>query len=221
MEDNKLIIPVDNEHSALRLTVVLTFIGVWIVSFILLSILIPNEGLSLLAILLGFGISYGLTALLERVLKHRWPSGRIVEINQESIKLVKRAELQHEMLSEDPVNTLFWTFKISKRARVPKGWSMLACALEYENDYLSVYTFMSPSQLESFDMARHFKKLISQRKGKRDADAHEDLRLAGEQRRLREAENHRWMYGAEMTPDDFIAYMTRLKNQFPEWMPVT
>ena len=48
----------------------------------------------------------------------------------------------------------------------------------------------------------------------------EDLRLAGEQRRLRDAENHRWMFGAEMTPPDFITYLTRLNTQFPEWMPV-
>ena len=70
-------------------------------------------------------------------------------------------------------------------------------------------------------MADQFKKLIAKRKGKSEDDAREDLRLAGEQRRLRDAENHRWMFGAEMTPTDFITYITRLKTQFPEWMPAT
>ncbi|MFN8450305.1 MAG: hypothetical protein U0521_17390 [Anaerolineae bacterium] len=85
---------------------------------------------------------------------------------------------------------------------------MLACALQFESSYLTVYTFMSPSH-ESFSLsAGQFKKLISQRKGKREDDMREDLRLAGEQRRLRDAENHRWMYGAEMTPSDFTTYLT-------------
>ncbi len=218
---DSLTIPVDREHSAMRLVVVLTFIGVWIGSFIILSAVIPNEGLSLLAILIGFGIAYGATALLERYLKTRWPSGRIVHIANDGVKLKQRETLQQEMLYEDPVSALFWSFKITKRARVAKGWSMLACALEFEGQYLTVYTFASPSQLESYDMAPHFKKLIAKRKGKNPDDAREDLRIAGEQRRLRDAENHRWMSGAEMTLPDFITYVTRIKSQFPEWMPVT
>ena len=203
----------------MRLTVVLTFIGVWVVGFLIFSVVIPNDGFSLIAVLLGFGAAYGVTALLERYLKTRWPSGRVVQIDKDGVKVLKKSVLQQEMLSEDPVNTHFWTFKISKRARVPKGWSMLACALEYENEYLTVYTFMSPNQLSTFEMAEQFKKLIAKRKGKSKEDAREDLRIAGEQRRLRDAENHRWMFGAEMTPSDFITYITQLKTQFPEWIP--
>ena len=202
----------------MRLTIVVTFIGVWIVGFFLFSVLIPNDGFSLIAVLLGFAVAYGITALLERYLKTRWPSGRVVQIDKDGVKVLKKSTLQQEMLSEDPVNTHFWTFKISKRARVPKGWSMLACALEYENEYLTVYTFMSPNQLSTLETAEQFKKLIAKRKGKSQEDAREDLRIAGEQRRLRDAENHRWMFGAEMTPSDFISYITRIKTQFPEWM---
>lgn len=213
-------IPVDREHGALRLAVVVIFVAAWAVSFIVLSAVIPNEGFSLLAVLVGFGIAYGVTALTERVLKTRWPSGRVVEVDKGGVKLMLRGKLQQEMMSEDPVSTVLWTFKISKRARVPKGWSMLACGLEYEGQYLTVYTFMSPSQLEGYEMAEQHKKLIAKRKGKSDADAREDLRVAGEQRRLRDAENNRWMFGAEMTPPDFITFVSRIKNQFPEWMPV-
>ncbi len=97
---------------------------------------------------------------------------------------------------------------------------MLACALEFENKSLTVYSFMSPAQVENFSMASQFKKLIAQRKGKKDEPVREDLRLAGEQRRLRDAENFRWLAGVEMTPADFETYITRLKTQYPEWMPV-
>jgi hypothetical protein len=213
-------IPVDREHGALRLVVVLVFVAVWVASFLILSTVISNTGLSLLAVLLGFGIAYGITALLERVLKKRWPSGRVVQIDRDGVKLRLRDKLQQEMMSEDPVSAVLWTFKISKRARVPKGWSMMAVALEYEGQYLTVYTFMSPSQVESYELGEQHKKLIAKRKGKSDADAREDLRVAGEQRRLRDAENNRWMFGAEMTPPDFMAYVNRIQNQFPEWMPV-
>lgn len=217
--ESTLTIPVDREHSAMRLTIVLAFIAIWIVGFILASVLIPNEGLSLLAVIIGFAIAYGSTALLERFLKTRWPSGRIVQIDRGGVKLIKRSVLQQEMLSEDPVETRLWSFKITKRARVPKGWSMLACALEYENQYLTVYTFMSPSEVEKLSLGSNFKVLIGKRKGTSDADAREDLRIAGEQRRLRDAENHRWMFGAEMIPADFTTYLTRIKSQFPEWTP--
>ena len=155
----------------MRLAIVLTFIAVWIVGFIIFSYVIPNEGFSLLAVLLGFALAYGVTALLERYLKTRWPSGRVVQVDKDGVKILYKSKQQHEMLSEDPVNTHFWTFKISKRARVPKGWSMLACALEYENEYLTVYTFMSPNQLSTLESADDFKKLIAKRKGKSQDDA--------------------------------------------------
>lgn len=219
--EDQLIIPVDKEHGAIRLTVVFVFIAVWIISFLIISAVLGSSGLGLLSILLGFPIAYGVTALFERFLKQRWPSGRVVEVDRQGVRLIHRAKLQQEILSEDPASALLWTFKITRRARVPKGWSMLACALQHENNHLTVYTFMSPSQIQAFSMAGSFKKLIGKRKNKDSEEMREDLRLAGEQRRLRDAENHRWMFGAEMTPPDFIAYLARLNDQFSEWMPVT
>lgn len=218
--EDRLVIPVDSEHSAIRLTIVFVFIVVWIVSFFVVSTIIANDGISLLAVLAGFPIAYGVTALLERFLKRRWPSGRVVQIDRTGVKTIQRSTVQTEILSEDPATTLFWTFKISRRARVPKGWSMLACSLQYENNFLTVYTFMSPSQVESLDSAAQFKKLAATRRSSRMSSGPLPLRVAGEQRRLRDAETHRWMYGAEMAPSDFIAYLSRLKTQFPEWMPV-
>lgn len=217
---DQLIIPVDREHGAIRLTVVVVFIAAWVISVVVVSALISAEGLGLLPILVGFIVAYGITALTERILKQRWPSGRAIQIDRSGVKLVNRLQVQAEILSEDPATALLWTFRINRRARVPKGWSMLACALQFETSYLTVYTFMSPSQVESFSLSGQFKKLISQRKGKSEDDMREDLRLAGEQRRLRDAENHRWMFGAEMTPSDFTTYLTRLNTQFSEWMPV-
>ena len=92
---------------------------------------------------------------------------------------------------------------------------MLACALHFEDTYLSVYTFMSPKQIETLESAEHFTKLVN---SKQVSSEREDLRLAGEQRRLRDAENHRWSRGGEMTSDDFMIFFARLKAQYPEWL---
>lgn len=215
--DNSLTFPVDKEHGALRIVVVVSFIVIWIIGFFIINVTVPNEGLSLLAVLVGFGIAYAITAAIESILKRRWPSGREVEVTRDAVKLSKKGSLQTEMASEDTVSVLLWSFKISKRTRVPKGWSMLACALEYEKQYLTVYTFLSPAQLESYELADQFKKLVSSRKNANQLEAREDLRLAGEQRRLRDAENYRWLDGAEMASDDFITYVNRIRAQFPEW----
>lgn len=210
----------DPEHGALRLVVFFAFIVGWLLGFLISTSLIANEGINLLAVLIGFVTAYLLSAITERVLKNRWHSGRAMEVDESGVKLLKQNTLEREIMSEDPANVLLWRFQVARRARVPKGWWMLACALEYERNYVCGYTFVSPAQMDSFAMAEQFKTLISTKK-RRGAPAveqqREDLRLAGEQRRLREAESHRWYEGGEMTPPDFMRYLDQLKTLFPEW----
>lgn len=215
LENQTLNIPVDREHGGLRLAVIVTFAAAWVILFFVLSALITNEGFSLLAVILGFVGAYGVTAAVEHMLKGRWTSGRFVQVDRNGVRTMSRGKVQQEILSEDPANTLLWTFQIARRARVPKGWSMAACAIIYEDTFLSVYTFMSPKQVERFPYAGAFTRLISERKGMKDR---EDLRLAGEQRRVRDAESQRWLNGAEMTPEDFETFLVRLSTQFPEWL---
>ncbi len=212
---DKLSISLDKEHGGLRLTVIMSFIASWLILFIILSAFIENQGFSLLAIILGFAGAYGITALLERYLKGRWTSGRVIEVDAMGVRMKRKQTLEGEILSEDPADALLWSFTIKKRARVPKGYSMLACALHFEDTYLSVYTFMSPKQIETLESAEHFTKLVN---SKQVSSEREDLRLAGEQRRLRDAENHRWSRGGEMTSDDFMIFFARLKAQYPEWL---
>jgi hypothetical protein len=54
--EERLSFPVDIEHSGIRLTIVVVFIAVWIISFIVGSTLIANDGISLLAVLIGFPV---------------------------------------------------------------------------------------------------------------------------------------------------------------------
>lgn len=211
---------VDQEHGALRFGVFTVFIITWVIGYFVFNSLIANDGLNLIAIGLGFGLAYVVTNVSERYLKRSWPSGRKVEVGAEQVQLSKRGTVEQTMTTEQAVGALFWTFEIRKRTRVPKGWSMLACALRDDEDYLAVYTFMSPKQLETYESAGLFKKLTSRRDKQGQASLREDVRLAGEQRRLIEAEEYRWMNGAEMSPDDFISYVETIKRRFPEWMPI-
>src|SRR5664279_4013352 len=118
LSSDALSIPVDKEHGGIRLIIFLVFIGAWIASFVVLSVVIPNDGFSVLAILLGLGISYIVTSLVDRLLKQSWPSGRVVQVDKDGVNILHKAKLQHEMLSEDTANMILWSFKISKRTRI-------------------------------------------------------------------------------------------------------
>jgi hypothetical protein len=207
---------VDAEHGRLRLVVLLLFIVTWVISFAILSVIIESTGLNLLAVLISFVIAYGISTLIERRLKARWPSGRSVLVAAEGVKLVRHGQIEQEMRADQAINPIYWRFAVRKRSRVPKGWLMCACALEHEEKHLTVYTFMSPKDFEAYSRASWFTHLAP----KKEAAGKTDLRLAGEQRRLREAENYRWLNGAEMSKEEFERYIEQISTQFPEWAPL-
>lgn len=214
---------VDAEHGALRFAILVVFGIAWAISSFVISSLVPGQGLNLLAILLSFVAAYVVSLFLERALKGRWHSGRTVEVDANGVRLTEKGVTQEEMRADQDVKVLMWRFEINKRARVPKGWSMLACALQEDERYLPIYTFMSPALFEQFDQHDRFKRLASKKDKPAAAttslreDASSSLRLAGEQRRLSEAEQHRWMHGVEMTSDDFKAYLALISNLHVEW----
>jgi len=211
---------VDPEHSALRLSVVGLFALFWIITYFVISVIIPTEGLNLIAIFISFIITAVVMQQVERILKERWPSGRTLVATPEHIRLQKADEVQQEIDTDQQVNVLLWRFKINKRSRIPKGWYMIACALEQEDIYLPFYTFVSPEDLEQLNSGGSFKQLITKKQMDKDtASGQMDMRLAGEQRRLHTAETARWMHGAEMQNEDFQQMLAYLQEQFPRWMP--
>jgi hypothetical protein len=215
-----LTFPVDKEHGALRFSVVVIFLVCWFITYLIFNALIPNEGLNLIAIIISFALTALATQQIEQGLKRRWPSGRTVQIDHSNIQLADKNGTQQQIDPNKQVNVLMWRFTIKRRSRVPKGWLMVACALEQEEAYLPVYTFMSSEQFDLLKAANHFTVLVSQKESaNKKGTAQTDLRLAGEQRRLHTAENARWMTGAEMTTEDFQSYIRRLQEYFPQWMP--
>jgi hypothetical protein len=206
--------PVDPEHNALRLSVIGILLVSGVAGFIVFNAVIPGEGINFIAAILAFIVAVVITWQLERFLKQRWPSGRTVAIDDDKIRLHSKGVVQQEIDAGKHVNVMLWRFKIRRGSRM-KGWFVVACALEQENNYLAVYTFMSPEQVNSPAISSRFKMLLPNK------EADKDLRLAGEQRRLRNAEEYRWMHGAEMNGQDFEAFVARLQRQFPRWMPAS
>ncbi len=212
-----LVYLVDREHGGIRFVVLSAFFAVWVLGFVVVSSIMASDGPNLIALLAGFVAAYAVTWFLERTLKRVWQSGRTLTLDRDGVRLALRGQIQTALLSEDPATALLWRFTIEKRARIPKGWSMVACALEHEGQYICAYTFMSPTAVETYPQQEKFKKLIGKKKSTLN-DGREDLRLAGEQKRLRAAEDYRWIGGAEMPQDDFVAFIDNLILRFPEWM---
>ncbi|MDL1899181.1 hypothetical protein FBR02_00245 [Anaerolineae bacterium CFX9] len=215
---------VDSEHGGIRMATMGLFIVMFFVGFFLTNALISDAGINLLSVLVGILLATVVTMVGERQLKRVWKSGRMVVIDEHSVQIIKNGTQELKVTREDGVNAILWSFKINRRSRVPKGYSMFACALEREDErHLTAYTFMSPAQTSAFEAAGRFKPIQSrkeQQKNQANNALREELRAAGEQRRLREAEDYRWMNGAEMSADDFVAYFARLEAQFSEWMPL-
>jgi hypothetical protein len=219
-----LIIPVDSEHTALRFSIVGIFVVGWVISFLLLSLIFPSDGFNFLAVLLSLVITALVSQQIERQLKRRWPSGRSVRVDASGIRLLQNERPQESIDASQSANLLLWRFVVKKRSHVPKGWSMMACGLEQNGRYLPVYTFMSADDVNKLPISGKFTLL----KGKKEEDEakkkqsgalaqRDDLWLAGEQRRLRQAEEQRWTQGAEMNSADFLAYLRQLQTQFPQW----
>src|SRR5262245_18602355 len=120
LENSPLTIPVDREHSGLRLAIVAIFIVLWIIGFAISNALIPNAGFNILAGIIGFGIAALGGRFLEPILKARWPSGREVNIDANGVRLTLRGQLQEEVKPGEPVSVLLWRFKVKRRGVYPK-----------------------------------------------------------------------------------------------------
>jgi hypothetical protein len=212
--------PVDAEHGGLRVSVFGIFILAWIVGYFIISLIIPGTGVNIIAVGGGFVIGYAASFVLERLLRKSWPSGRHLDADARGVKLMRKATVEQEVrTNEDPVSVLMWRFETPRRSRVPKGWYVLGFAFEQDEKLLCLYTFMSPKDFKAFDMGERFTALKSRKKeGRNKSGGRDDLMMAGEQRRLYQAENQRWQDGAELTQPDFKSFLETVKQNYPEWM---
>jgi hypothetical protein len=207
--------PVDPEPVSLRLILVAAFIGLTIAGYVLIDALIGSAGCNIIGLIGSLVAASLISQALERYLKNRWKPTRFVQVGASSVRIQRRGKTEFEINPQQHVNVLGWYFEVQKRARVPKGWYVIAYALEQDSTILPVYTLISPDDFAGIQDLSRFHRLESPTR----AAEGEDLRRAGQQRRLRTAEAVRSLDGAEMSLNDFQVFLTQLETRFPEWMP--
>jgi hypothetical protein len=212
-------IPVDNEHGALRLSVVAIFIVIWVITYMIANSLISSEGFNLVALIAAFAVSGIVARASEQALQKSWPSGRSVQMDDSGVRILSKGNVQIQIDTSEPFSILLWRFQTNRRSRVPKGWYVIACALEQDDNYLTVYSFAAPAQAEILQQHIRFATLTSEKDGSAKDTRQDSLRVAGEQRRLRLAETFRWNSGAEMALPEFEQFLDRINGQFSQWMP--
>lgn len=219
---NEIIYPLDPEHWKLRLVVFGSFFAVAFAIILLASALLSSESISIIGVLAGLIGGYLASALAERLLKGRWHSSRSLRLSNDGVRLLKGGSVEQAVPFASTVTPLRWKFEITKRARVPKGWWMYACSLTAGDGQVTVFTFISPKDNEQFSRAAQFTRLYGRKEREKLASSSpQNLRQAGEERRLREAEDHRWLLGGEMTFSDFCDLLDRLDHLFQEWTPIS
>lgn len=206
---------VDKEHSGVRMVGCVTFIVGSLVSYLLVSNFIPQGGLItigvalVIAVLLTYGADY--------LTKTYWPSNRGIQFAGDMIKLVSGGKVQGSIDAARNVNLLMWHFEAKRHPRVPKGWYVVANALEQDGEFIVTYSIVSPADFEALPLSRL--SLQYQRKKKRKNEDGRDLREAGNYRRIALAEFHRGELGAEMSQEDYYAYLDYLADTYTSWMP--
>ncbi len=205
---------VDSEHSGVRLVGCVTFLISAVASYLILNTFIPNSGL--ITVGAALAVAVGLTYLSDHMTKIYWPSNRAIQFVDDMICLVKAGQVQSEVDAAQNVNLLMWHFEAKRHPRVPKGWYVVANALEQDGEMIVSYSIASPEDFESLPLSRLSIK-YQRKKGKKDDSR--DLKEAGNYRRIAQAEFHRGELGAEMSLEDYHAYLDYLADTYTSWMP--
>ncbi len=206
---------VDREHSGVRMVGCVTFLLSAGLGFMLLNSVFPGGGLIVVGAALALAV--GLTYLVDHLSKIYWPSNRRVQFLDDLIRLVKGGQVQGSIDAGQTVNLLMWHFEAKRHPRVPKGWYVVANALEQDGEYIVSYCIVSPENFADLPLSRLSVKYQRKKKGKKDEAR--DMREAGSLRRIAQAEFHRGELGAEMTPEDYYAYLDYLTDTYTSWMP--
>ena len=205
---------VDSEHGGIRAVGCITFLIGTAASFLILNAIFLNGGLIVLGAALA--VAVGLTYGADYLTKKYWPSNRYVQFLGDMIQLVQADALQSQIDAGQNVNLLMWHFEARRHPRVPKGWYVVANALEQDGKYIVTYSIAAPDDFEVLPLSR-LSTQFQRKKSKRGEAL--DLRKAGNIRRIERAEFHRGQFGAEMSLEDYQAYLDYLADTYTSWMP--
>ncbi len=199
-------LPVDVEHLGIRVAVPLLAIAALVLALwggpqLLDALALRGSQLGLCLLPAAILASVGTAFLSDRLLKRYWPSKRALLVDDEYLILREKDRPDQVIAWGARINLLAWRFTIRRRGRVPKGHVCLAAQLLQDEKQLTVYTFLNPKHSDRLEHFEVFTPLVPRSSL---SDGRLSLRVAGEQRRLLQAEDERWRNGAELTTEDFI-----------------
>lgn len=215
---DNLKISVDPIHSGLRLAVLGSFFGVGVLTFGAGLILVPNG--TFLTILISGASAAGASVGIERYLKNKWPSGREFLADKERIAIAKRGKIEAVVDATQQVNVLAWRFEVKKDSpRAKKGWHLLGLAFEQEDNTVIIYSAASPEDFKNMPLTSAFTRLEKPKNDKKTTlSSAGGVRLAGQQKRLYQAELIRQLMGGDMPFEQFVETIEFLQDKYPDWM---
>lgn len=89
----------------------------------------------------------------------------------------------------------------------------MAAHLLQDETELIFYSFIAPKEAEELPAFNNFVRL----RPRKEVETQTDLRQLAIQRRLLKLEDARWMDGAEIEADDFIALLRQIETHVPDW----
>jgi hypothetical protein len=194
----KYVFPVDANHIGVRLSVILGCVAGFVLAVsVVIPLLSSTLGMSGLIEVLIYvaGILFTIWAIgftTERIVKHIWPSGKSIELDSEGLSLINRQRVIAITWSR-VTSILRWQFKISSnRTWVPKGWHCVAAQVADGDSTISIFAVLSPADASLLPEWEKFVQLSAGRREKGDAAVTDEFSA------LRDAERHRWEFGAEI-----------------------
>ena len=230
------ILHADQEHSSLRLVVLLALLAGLLLGFgvvlLALNAFAPpaiRDYRYFLSCVGAFPVALLLIWGLERLLKRVWHSGLSLELNPYGVIVHDRRgegawNLEPTLSWSAHFTQLNWYFRVSgypragRERRVPNKWLCLATELRQDDNRLNVFTFLPPERAAAWiDNPRAAFHLLH------PADVYETSARAhlgppgrptipnqvlhSKDGRYWLAERRRWEYGVELTPQDFNTFM--------------
>ncbi len=203
---------VDRYHSGLRLAA----LGLWVAAIAavyfsghwLAGLLFGPPTSFTLLVLAGLALilAQPVALLAEGWLVRVWPSGRALKVEGSLVTLSERSGLKQIRLDQ-PAAFRRWRFEVRTRrgGHVPRGHHCLALRLSQADQTITAYAFFSPTAMR--DITTRFPFYELQRA--KDA-AILAAPPAGRDPAYLEAENDRWIFGAELDDADFDQLLATL-----------
>jgi hypothetical protein len=243
-DPSPIVLHADQEHSGIRVTVLLVLVvTIWpsfLLARLLLSSLFPqSDYLGILSCIGALPLALALVWAVEQWLKRVWPSGRQLTIVEGTIKATEPGREDKVLKLSDNLTHLSWYFRLGEYARggherrVPKQWLCLSSQLQQDEQRLVVYTYMSVNKAASliqdgnpyFGFQQIFPGEVydtsfRSRIGPPSRPKIPASMLAGSDGQFWLAERRRWAEGFELSPDDFktlvqFVYDYRIEDDDP------